>query len=173
MSKTSFFFACFLATVPGSAARSQDPENGSPPPKPPTFRAPEGWQSVEAGLIASARFRIGDDDRAGSVTVTGLKGDGGGLAANVNRWRAQVGLEPVAEKHALAAAQPVKVGGTAGHYLDLTGPEVTGRPTPRILAAVVKQGDHTWYFKLEGPSGLVAAQKSAFEGFLKSVRFEK
>jgi hypothetical protein len=144
-----------------------------PPPKPPAFRAPKGWQAVQPGAFTSARFQIGDGDRTATVTVTGLKGDGGGLAANINRWRGAVGLESLAEKEALAIAKPVEVDGIRGHTVDLTGPEVTGKPTTRILVAVVRHGDQTWFFMLRGPSDLVAAQKSAFEEFVKSVRFEK
>jgi hypothetical protein len=173
MSNTSFFFVCILATMLGSAARAKDPEKGSPAAKPPTFQVPKGWKSIDAGLISAARFRFGEGDRIGSMTVTGLKGDGGGLAANINRWRAQVGLESLAEKDALATAKPIKVDGISGHSLDLTGPEVTGKKTPRILVVVVKRGDRTWFFKLEGSSSLVASQNSAFDRFLKSVRFQK
>jgi uncharacterized protein (TIGR03067 family) len=37
----------------------------------------------------------------------------------------------------------------------------------------VTRGRLTWYFKLDGPSDLVAAQKPAFDGFLRSVRFDR
>jgi hypothetical protein len=79
----------------------------------------------------------------------------------------------LAEKDALATTQPIKVDGLPGHSLDLTGPDATGKPPARILVAVVKREEQTWFFKLQGPSDLVATQKSAFDGFLKSVRFEK
>jgi hypothetical protein len=148
-------------------------KNEPPPPKSPAFQAPKEWQAVEPGEVTSARFQIGERDRIATMTVTGLKGDGGGLAANISRWRKVVGLEPLAEKDVLTTARPIKVDGISGHSVDLTGPEVTGKPTPRILVAVVKHGNETWFFKLEGPANLVAAQKSAFDGFLKSVRFEK
>jgi hypothetical protein len=173
MSKTALFFACFLATSLGSSSPAEQPGKEPPPPKPPAFQAPKEWQAVEAGFVASARFQIRGGDRIATMTVTGLKGDGGGLATNINRWRTIVGLEPLPEKDALTTAQPIKVDGIPGHSLDLTGPDVTGKPTARILVAVVKQGNQTWFFKLEGPSNLVAAEKSAFDAFLKSVRFEK
>lgn len=173
MLKTSFFFGCLLAILLGFAAQAEDSANDAAPPKAPVFQVPKGWKAVEPGFLAAARFQIGEGDRIGSVTVVGLIGDGGGLAVNINRWRAQLGLEPLPEKDALAAAQPIKVDGISGRFLDLTGPEAVGKPPRRILAAVVKQGEQTWFFKLDGPSSLVTAQKPAFDGFLKSVRFEK
>jgi hypothetical protein len=148
-------------------------KKGPPPPKPPTFQAPEGWRAVGAGPVSSARFQIGGGERVATLTVSGLKGDGGGLAANISRWRAVVGLEALAEKDTLTAAQPIKVGGVAGHSVDLTGPDVPGQPARRVLVAVVQHGKHTWFFKVEGPSDLVAGQRSAFDRFLQSVRFEK
>jgi uncharacterized protein (TIGR03067 family) len=134
---------------------------------------PKGWQAVEPGIICSARFQIGEGDRIASVTVTGLKGGGGGLAANINRWRIQLGLDTLPDKDALAAAQSIKVDGLPGHSVDLTGPKVSGKEARRILATVVTRGDLTWYFKLDGPPGLVAGHKPAFDRFLKSVHFER
>jgi uncharacterized protein (TIGR03066 family) len=142
-------------------------------PKPPTFEVPKGWKTVNATSLTSARFEIGEGERLATVIVAGLAGDGGGLAANVNRWRAQLELPALAEKDVLESLKPIKVDGIAGHFIDLTGPEVVGKSPTRILGVIVKQGEHTWYFKLTGPANLVGDQKAAFEGFLKSVRFAK
>jgi uncharacterized protein (TIGR03067 family) len=170
VTKTMHLFACILAALLGSAATADAQDQA---PKPPTFQVPKGWQAIEPGFVSSARFQIGEGDRVVSVTVTGLKGGGGGLAANINRWRMQIGLESLPEKDALAAAESIKVDGLPGYSVDLTGPSVTGKGARRILATVVTHGDLTWYFKLDGPSSLAATQKSAFAAFLKSVRFEK
>jgi hypothetical protein len=154
--------------VPG-----QGSANGTTPPKPPTFQVPKGWRAVEPAPLCLARFQIGEGEQIATMTVVGLTGDGGGLVANVNRWRAQLGLEALAEKDALKFVQAIKVDGISGHTVDMTGPETLGKTTPRILAVMVKQGEQTWFFKLMGPASLIGEQKSAFEGFLKSVRFEK
>ena len=63
--------------------------------------------------------------------------------------------------------------GVTAPYVDLTGPEQGGRPAERTLAVSIPHGEQTWFFKLTGPASLVAEQKQAFDGFLKSVRFEK
>jgi hypothetical protein len=172
MLKLSFPLGFLLAATFVSAARAEDGEKDSKTPKPLTFQTPKGWRAVDADFISLARFQIREKDRIASMTVTALNGDGGGLVANVNRWRAQVGLKPLAEKDALKSLQAIKVDGIAGHVLDLTGPDTDGK-SRRILAAVVKKGNQTWFFKLMGPASLVGEQKTAFEEFLKSVRFEK
>ena len=170
--KTSLLLGCLLAALV-FAVRAEDRKKDSSAPKPPTFKTPKGWKAVDPGVITSARFEIGEKDRIASVTVTGLSGEGGGLTANVNRWREQIGLKSLAEKDVLKSLQEIKVDGISGHAVDLTGPDRDGKVTQRILAAVVKRGDQTWFFKLSGPAGLVGEQKAAFEEFLKSVRFEK
>ena len=173
MSRLLLPLAYFLAAMPGYAALSEDRQKDSPSPKPPTYQTPKEWKSVEAGQFLVARYQIGKGDRLASVTVAGLKGDGGGLSPNINRWRGQIGLEALSEKDAMKSLQPLKIDGLPGHMLDITGPEVAGKPTQRILVVVVKRGDHTWFFNLKGQATLVGEQKAAFDGFLKSVRFEK
>jgi HEAT repeat protein len=164
MSKLSLPLASLLAAILVSLGQAQDREK-------PIFQAPKGWRAVEAGPFAAARFFI-EGDWIASVTVMALPGDGGGLAANANRWRGQLGLPPWTQEDALKAAQSIKIDGIAGHTLDLTGPEVTGKPGLRILVAVAKRADQTWYFLLRGPAGVVGEQKADFDRFLKSVRFE-
>lgn len=41
----------------------------------------------------------------------------------------------------------------------------------RMLAAMMPQGDQTWFFKLLGPDEAVAAHETAFRDFLHSIRF--
>ncbi len=128
---------------------------------------PEGWSAdpvPSPGVLAS--YTAG----AVKVTASSLPGDGGGLLANVNRWRGkQLGL---AEVGALAD-QPmnaVTVDGQAGTVVDLLG-AADGREPLRIVAATVPRGGSTWFFKMTGPPEPVGAQRPAFDRFLRSVRF--
>src|SRR5262249_52189486 len=153
-----------------SAARAEEP----PAPKPPTYQVPKEWKAVEpASPLISARFQIGEGERMATVVVTGLQGNAGGLAANVNRWRAQVGLDAVSEEAAVKSLQAIKVDGSAGHVADVTGPDAPDKVPTRIRVVVVTRGEHTWFFKLTGPATLVGEQVPAFDGFIKSIRFEK
>ncbi len=173
MLKLRLSLAYLLLVALGTGVQAEDQEKAPPPPKPLTFQVPKGWKPIDPGDLVTARFQIGAGEQTATMTVTGLRGDGGGLAANINRWRSQVGLEPVPEKDAVRALQPVKVDGNSGHVLDLTGPEVAGKPTLRMRVGIVKHAEQTWYFRLIGPARLVGEQQTAFDGFLKSVRFSK
>jgi hypothetical protein len=99
--------------------------------------------------------------------------NGGRLTANVNRWRAQLGLEALSEDDAAKSVRTIKVDGLLAHSVDLTGPMVADKLTQRIQAVIVERGEQTWYFKLMGPASLVEEQGRAFDGFIKSIRFEK
>jgi hypothetical protein len=167
--KTPILFACTLAAAVVFPVCADEPPEDTPP-KPPAFRVPNGWQEVEAGLLASARFQIKDGDSQATVVVLAA---GGGLAANVNRWRGQLGLESLAEEDALKALKPRKVDGIGGHSFDLTGPDAPEKGTQRIRAVIMTRGERMWFFKLMGPASLVENQVAAFDGFIDSVRFEK
>src|SRR5262249_4613854 len=59
-----------------------------------TWDVPGGWRSVQSGQqVRAAPFRAGRGEGV-EVSIAAFPGDGGGLLANVNRWRGQVGLEP-------------------------------------------------------------------------------
>ena len=103
---------------------------------------------------------------AAEVTITPA---GGNLADNVNRWRGQVGLNPVSEEQIRQDLRSIDVDGSTGQYVDLTGPESAGGL--RILAVRVPHGDTTWFFKMTGPADVVGRHKAAFEAFLGTVRF--
>jgi hypothetical protein len=46
------------------------------------------------------------------------------------------------------------------------------RETIRLLAAIVPHGEQTWFVRLSGPEAEVAGQKTAFDDFVKSIRFD-
>jgi hypothetical protein len=170
--KLVFSFGFTQAAILLTAAGAEPPKDLPAGPKPPAFRAPKDWTKVDPAPLASARFQIGDKDQGATVVVLAAPRFGGGLASNVNRWRAQLGLEAVPDELALKALRPIQVGGVPGHSLDLTGPTAHDKPATRIRAVIVKRGDQTWFFKMMGPAKLVDEQGEAFDGFIRSVRFE-
>lgn len=113
-----------------------------------------------------ASFDIPDAAGNGDVSISKLSGNGGGLLANVNRWRGQVGLAPL-EAGALAANSKTvaTAGGDNGTWVELVGTEKT------ILGAIVARGEVSWFFKLTAPSAVAAQNREAFEQFVRSIRF--
>ncbi len=77
----------------------------------PNWQVPAGWQEVAAGQFLVAKFNIsGDGGATAAVNVSSSPGDGGGLAANVNRWRGQLGLPPAGE----ISTTPIRCGRRQG-----------------------------------------------------------
>jgi hypothetical protein len=127
-----------------------------------TYRAPEGWKELPGDGISVVSFEVGEGSQTAKVTVTPAGGD---LAANVNRWRDQVGLGAASEEQIKRDSRPIDMDRSPGQYVDLTGPK------GRILAVLVPRGGTTWFFKMKGPPDVVGRQKAAFETFIGSVRF--
>ena len=75
---------------------------------PAKWTAPAGWQERPAANMVLGSFSV---PGKGDVSITSFPGDVGGELANVNRWRAQVGLAPVSEP---PKAETVTVGGVEG-----------------------------------------------------------
>lgn len=157
---------------PLAAGRSDEPKKAADP-KAPTFKLPKGWEAVEDKKIAgieALRFRAGAGDGAVSIVLMAAGGD---LGANVNRWRAQLGLAPLDADGVKKAVEAVKVDGRDAHLMDATGREIDGKPAQRIVALVIPHGDRTWFLRMSGPAASVGDQKKAFDEFAKSLRLGK
>lgn len=154
---------------------SPESEIGKPVPSraPLTYVVPPGWteQASSPGMIL-ATFYAEEGGRRAEVTIVPLGGAAGGVAQNINRWRGQIGLDPMPEDQLEKEIRPIEVAGTRASYIDILGPESGGPKRQRILAVIVVRSDKTWFFKMKGPADLVGAQKSAFEAFVRSVKFE-
>lgn len=176
MPRTVSWCAVLLAAALVSGTRAEEPKKDAPA-KPPTFKAPKGWDAVEGTktdiVQVAARFKSGEGEKAVAVVVLGSAGEGGGVLANVNRWRAQVGLEALDPKAAMEAVQEIKVDGLPAFRIDATGPKVAGNPAPRVVGVIVKSSDTTWFIKMTGADAPVGDQKAAFDEFVKSIRFAK
>jgi hypothetical protein len=137
-----------------------------------TYQVPTGWKELPAGGMRLAAFRVTDGEKTAETTVVRLGGPGGGLEANINRWRGQIGLPPLAAGELQQDIRQVDVGGAQSPYIDIDGPGAAGAGATRVLAVAVAKGEQTWFFKMTGPPGLVAREKSAFESLLRSVKFD-
>jgi len=132
----------------------------------PNWQVPSGWKAAGPKPMRLASFDIPDAAGNGDVSISKLNGDGGGLLANVNRWRGQVGLAPL-EASALEANSTAltTAGGDRGTWVELKGADKT------ILGAIVARDGVSWFFKMTAPVSVAAQNREAFEKFVRSVRF--
>jgi hypothetical protein len=134
----------------------------------PNWQVPAGWQEVAAGQFLVAKFTLtGDGGATAAVNVSSSPGDGGGLAANVNRWRGQLGLSLSTD----ISTTPVDITGGKASLVDFSGTDARTSQPARLVGIVVSQSDQTWFYKLMGDAKVVESQKAAFTQFVKSTKY--
>lgn len=110
------------------------------------WSVPAGWQEVETtSSMRIATFRAANGQE---VAVTAFPGDVGGLLANVNRWRGQVGLDPTDEQGVIPHL--TRLEGANVIIVDIPGEAV------RLVGSIIQVGDgQTWFVKTIGESDMV------------------
>jgi hypothetical protein len=139
------------------------PDKGALPPI--KYSTPPGWTEKTPTTMRVASFEVSADGKTVDVSIVPLGGMAGGAAANVTRWRGQIGLPPVTDEEAAKLAEKVSVGDQPADLYDLDG------GAQRIIAVCYRRDDTAWFFKMIGDAALVEAQKPAFVSFLKTVQF--
>ena len=134
----------------------------------PNWQVPAGWNETSGGPFLVAKFAIaGDGGTAATVNVSASQGDGGGLPANVNRWRGQLGLPPESEISTTTFA----ISGGQAQLVDMNGTNAENQQPTEIIGIMVTQPNATWFYKLMGNPKLVASQKDTFVQFVKGVKY--
>ncbi len=151
--------ASMQAPAPGSAPAADSPVQ---------WTTPAGWTvSVAPNPSRLATFSIVEGSNKAEVTITRFPGDVGGLLPNINRWRGQIGLKPVAD----ASQQPMEaleVDGAPSQLLDLQG---AGETSSRMLVVLTTRGGFTYFVKMTGPGALLGRERQNFVTFARSLRF--
>ena len=171
-------FTNFLATLRFRPAASEvnfdklmaEAQQAKPPPAAPaadgpTWAKPAGWAEKPRTAMRLGNFTAAAGQA--EITVMTFPGDVGGLLANVNRWRGQAGLPPGHDAGLASATERVSVSGTPATLVEAVG-DKNGS-----ISVYHPVGDQTWFYKIAGPSAVVAAEKGAFMEFLQSIRFPK
>jgi len=129
-----------------------------------TWTAPAAWTAKPLGAMRKGSYAIKRDGGETDLSITAFPGATGGLEANLNRWRGQVGLPALPPAEVTAATERYEANGLPVIVCDYAG------GGNRIVGAIVPFGGNSWFFKLTGPDALVAAEKPAFLEFLKTVK---
>ena len=124
-----------------------------------TWSVPSGWQEVETtSSMRIATFRAANGQE---IAVTAFPGDVGGLLANVNRWRGQVGLESIDEEG--LGEDIVRLEGVDVIIVDVAGEDT------RLVGSSINVGDgQTWFAKAMGPAEMVGEIKADLTAFSAS-----
>jgi hypothetical protein len=162
--------------APATSATTLPPaaEDAAPPTPPtpstgvkPDLDVPATWKALAPGSMQLAKYVPAGAEGKAEVTVAVLPGDGGGTAANVNRWRRQLGLAPWGETEVEGALQKLNVTGAEAYLVDLANPATQ----KRMLAAGVIRGGQSWFYKLTGDTTTVEAERTAFVRVVEGARY--
>jgi len=153
------------ASAPSAAAPAASAAEGAKPgegvdERLARFKPPAGWstQSQGGGGIVAASFTGSGGAR---ITATRLANDGGGDLANINRWRGQLGLAPLADLAAVERSD-LAPGLLAVDLRD-------ARQSDRMISVIAPAGGATWFFKLRGTVEAVESERAAFAAFVREV----
>ena len=137
----------------------------------PSWTVPQNWKE-QPSQMALVKYVVQDDGgRVAEVTVTAFAGDGGGLLANVNRWRRQVGLNEFQQSDLTANIADIDLGGTKATLVDMIGVNPKDGKKTRIIGAVVPHEGKTWFFKLMGDEQVAEKEKQTFVKFVQTTQF--
>ena len=151
-------------TAPATADQSASPQL--------TWTLPAGWVQKPAAEMRLASFSApGRNGQMVDVSIVPLPGMGGGDLNNVNRWRGQVGLDPIQDAELPTLGEDVTVGDSQTRLYDLAGTAAGADSKSRILAVALHRQDMVWFFKATGDDASVASQKANFITFLNSIQF--
>jgi hypothetical protein len=139
----------------------------------PTWTVPADWEPLQSATdFQVAKFRVrGEDGALADLTVIKMSGEAGGFLANVNRWRAQLRLQPVDDGGMKSSTAEVST--PAGSYLivQLLGADVRTGRSMSLVGAILRRPQHTWFYKLMGDPDAVARHNEAFLRFLRSASY--
>ena len=155
-------------------AEAQPKREPQAPPRPPTFTygLPEGWERLPGSQFRQINTRIADSPEA-QCYLTWLPMDGGGDVANVNRWRQQLGLGPIAAAEVAAMPRVPLLGGNAlrvdlsGSFRGMAGEQIEGGRLLGVLLTRAQGG--ALFVKFVGPADIVERESQHFDEFVASI----
>jgi len=168
------------APAPVAAAPAPSPAVAAPMVAPASMKAeaasfdapkwaalPAGWVvGPENGMRKATWIVSGPNGSKAEIAVTVFPGSVGGLTANVNRWRGQIGLPPAGADEIAASAKAVKVGGIDSQRFVM----VAGDGKKSVDAVIASKDGATWFFKMNGETAAVEANAAAFAAFLSASK---
>jgi len=158
-----------LQTPPTTAPSTQPTAATPATPAAPAGQAdsmwtlPAGWtQEPGERPMRVATFRA----MGVEISVSQFPGNVGGLLANVNRWRGQVGLPPITEAQLPQETPPFKTPGFAGYSMRLKGPKM------HLLGASLAEeaAGRTWFVKAIATPDEADKLEGSFLEFVKSFK---
>ncbi|SVC60355.1 uncharacterized protein METZ01_LOCUS313209 [marine metagenome] len=141
--------------------------NDNPEMAQPIWEIPSGWKPGKESAMRVGSFAVEDENGSAlDISISNLLGDGGGLLSNVNRWIGQIGMSATTGEGLSNYVSDITIAGKSATLVKASNKEQT------LVAAILKTGGRSWFFKMIGESRLAEKEQANFDSLLQSVRFE-
>jgi hypothetical protein len=136
-----------------------------------TWVLPEGWEEGKQSSMRLASYNVPlSGGEVGDFSLVQLGGVAGGVMANINRWRGQIGLGDATPEE-IASSAHMHSTQQGGEYLHVTLIN-DDNPDNAIIAGIFERPDFTLFAKLTASKAGVEEAQSSFEAFCNSVVFK-
>jgi hypothetical protein len=130
-----------------------------------SFERPPAWtENPQPEKQRIFEFHVDEAGGSALVTFTIMGGEGGGLAANIDRWRTQAGLEPLGEQGIARSATPMRFVGIDAWLVEAIGKDKA------ILGVIALSPQFSMFLKMDGPPSVVASQRDTFSRVAQSFQ---
>ena len=133
-----------------------------------SWSSPNSWIEGEPSSMRVGSYRVPFSEGVGDLSITHFPGDGGGLEANINRWRGQVDLQPLS----LDEIVDIAIYGQSD-----IGPFKLfkiindNNPTSAFLCTVISAKNSTVFVKLNIPIKGVYELENEFKKFSSTFKY--
>ena len=145
------------------------------------WTAPAGWKSEGPRPMRAASYAVPatqpDTENGECVVYFFGAGQGGGIEANIERWKGQfqsAGKPPAAKVNKKTVnTLPVTTIDMSGTYTGMGGPMVAqkiAKPGYRLLGVIIEAPGGNLFVKFTGPARTVSANQQKFEQFVASFK---
>lgn len=139
------------------------------------YTTPPGWSELPVSQFRDANFRVAGDPSAECYLST-LSGEGGGLAANVNRWRTQMSLPALSDQE-IAALTRVSWLGKKAVAVDFNGTftGMSGNHNAenwRLVGYLLVEPVQSRFLKMTRPSDVLQRELENFRALAASMSFD-
>jgi hypothetical protein len=134
---------------------------------------PAHWKKQPPTAMLLGKYQIqGDDGAVADVTFSTLRSAPGGLLANINRWRGQLGQDSFDDASLKQNTRTVKSGFGDAVFVEIEGlpANADSKKDGRLIGAIAEVGGNAWFFKLRGNAALAAAERENFIRWIESVK---
>ncbi len=145
--------------------------------------APKAWKEIPASGMRAKQFTVphatGDPFDAEVVIFFFGKSGGGGVQANIDRWK-KMFIAPEGKPADAGKVDTVQVGKVRATVLDVHGtylfkaapmsPDSEPRPNHRMISVVFESPNGPYFIRFVGPERTITQGKKDFDGWLRAFK---